>query len=67
MNRQKDTTVEALLEHLIVYGPDDIATVFARPPLVSGQLSAALLFLHFSGGRDRTKTWDIHRNEKRLC
>ncbi|WP_143520815.1 IS110 family transposase [Puniceibacterium antarcticum] len=37
----------------------------ARPQ--SGKLSAALLFLYFSGGRDRTMTWDIHRNEKRLC
>ena len=36
-------------------------------PPVSGKLSAALLFLYFSGGRDRTMTWDIHRNEKRLC
>ena len=30
MDRQQDTTVEALLEHLIEHGPDDIATVFAR-------------------------------------
>ncbi|WP_269391843.1 IS256 family transposase [Hoeflea alexandrii] len=30
MDRQKDTTVEALLEHLIEHGPGDIATVFAR-------------------------------------
>lgn len=36
------------------------------PPL-SGMLSAALLFLYFSGGRDRTMTWDIHRNERQLC
>jgi hypothetical protein len=36
------------------------------PPPVSGMLSAALLFLYFSGGRDRTMTWDIHRNEKPL-
>jgi transposase-like protein len=30
MDRQQDTTVEALLEHLIEHGPGDIATVFAR-------------------------------------
>jgi len=36
-------------------------------PPVSGKLSAALLFLYFSGGRVRTMTWDIHRNENRLC
>ena len=30
MDRRQDTTVEALLEHLIEHGPDDIATVFAR-------------------------------------
>ena len=31
-------------------------------PPVSGKLSAALLFLYFSGGRDRTMIWDIHWN-----
>ena len=36
-------------------------------PPVSGKLSAALLFLYFSGGRDRTITWDIHRNANLLC
>ena len=36
-------------------------------PLMSGKLSAALLFLYFSGGRDRTMTWHIHRNENQLC
>jgi len=30
MDRQKDRTLEALLEHLIEHGPDDIATVFGR-------------------------------------
>lgn len=30
MDRPKNTTVEALLEHLIEHGPGDIATVFAR-------------------------------------
>ena len=25
------------------------------------------IFLYFSGGRDRTMTWDIHRNENHLC
>jgi len=24
-------------------------------------------FLYFSGGRDRTMTWDIHQNENWLC
>ena len=40
--------------------------IVASPP-VSGMLSAALLFLYFSGGRDRTMTWDIHRNARQLC
>ena len=30
MDERQDTTVEALMEHLIEYGPDDMATVFAR-------------------------------------
>ncbi len=30
MDKRQDTTVEALLEHLIEHRPDDIATVFAR-------------------------------------
>jgi putative transposase len=30
MDGHKDTTVEALLEHLIEHGPNDIATIFAR-------------------------------------
>ena len=30
MDGRKDTAVEALLEHLIEHGPDDIATVFGR-------------------------------------
>jgi len=30
MDRRKDTAVEAVLEHLIEYGPDKIASVFAR-------------------------------------
>ncbi|MDQ3421648.1 MAG: IS256 family transposase [Acidobacteriota bacterium] len=30
MDRRNDTTVEALLEHLIEHGPDDIATIFGR-------------------------------------
>jgi hypothetical protein len=37
-----------------------------QPP-VSWKLSAALLFLYYSGGRDRTMIWDIHWNEERLC
>jgi integrase len=38
-----------------------------RLPPVSGKLSAALLFLYFSGGRDRTMTLDIHRSVRLLC
>lgn len=30
MDERQDTTVEALMEHLIEYGPGDMATVFAR-------------------------------------
>ena len=30
MDGHKDTTVEALLEHLIEHGPNDIGAVFAR-------------------------------------
>lgn len=30
MDEHKDTTIEALLEHLIEHGPSDIGTVFAR-------------------------------------
>ena len=30
MGESKDTTVEAVLEHLIEHGPSDLATVFAR-------------------------------------
>jgi hypothetical protein len=45
---------------------DDCGQVVGEPP-VSGKLSAALLFLYFSGGRDRTMIWDIHRNERQLC
>ena len=30
MDEDKDTTVEALMEHLIANGPDDMATIFAR-------------------------------------
>ena len=36
-------------------------------PPMSGKLSAALHFLYFLGGWDRTMTWDIHRNARRLC
>ena len=38
-----------------------------RIPPVSGKLSAALLLLYFSGGRDRMMTWDIHRNVRLRC
>jgi len=30
MDRQKDTVVEAIVEHLIEHGANDIATVFGR-------------------------------------
>jgi len=30
MDERQDTTVEALMEHLIEHGPGDIGTVFAR-------------------------------------
>ena len=30
MDERQDTTIEALLEHLIEHGPSDIGTVFAR-------------------------------------
>ena len=30
MDRQQDRTIEALLEHLIERGPNDVATVFGR-------------------------------------
>jgi hypothetical protein len=30
MDGRKDTAIEAVLEHLIEHGPDDIATVFGR-------------------------------------
>ena len=30
MDERQDTTVEALMEHLIEHGPNDMATVFAR-------------------------------------
>ena len=43
------------------------SALYTAAPPVSGKLSAALLFLYFSGGRDRTMTWDIHQNENRLC
>ena len=44
MDRQKDTAVEAVLEHLIEHGPSDIATVLAGrsswPCRSSGAVSA---------------------------
>ena len=43
------------------------AVLAKQIPPVSGMLSAALLFLYFSGGRDRTMIWDIHWNARRLC
>ena len=49
-----------------IFGPLLSAQVAEFPP-VSGKLSAALLFLYFSGGRDRTMIWDTHRNARRLC
>ena len=62
----------ASLVHLLAKLPLDanvqFMTVMATDmPPVSGRLSAALLFLYFTGGRDRTMIWDIHRNGNRLC
>jgi len=58
-------------EHAAIRGQRPLlgaARLTARPyPPVSGKLSAALLFLYFTGGRDRTMIWDIHRNGNRLC
>jgi septal ring factor EnvC (AmiA/AmiB activator) len=44
-----------------------VLTERVESPPVSRKLSATLLFLYFTGGRDRTMTWDIHRNARRLC
>ena len=49
-----------------IFCSNDRMAVGAYPP-VSGKLSAALLFLYLSGGRDRMMVWDIHRNAKLLC
>ena len=37
-----------------------------HPPCVRVVVRCSI-FLYFSGGRDRTMTWDIHRNENHLC
>jgi len=52
----KGATMKVTLEKLGI-------TASYSPP-VSGKLFAALLFLYFSGGRDRTMTWDTHRNAR---
>ena len=46
-------------------GPATVST--ADSPPVPGKLSAALFLLYFSGGRDRTMIWDIHRNVRLRC
>ena len=46
---------------------DGVAIAGDPQPPVSGELSAALLFLYFTGGRDRTMIWDIHWNGNQLC
>src|SRR5690554_3330195 len=46
------------------FGPPAARVQHRRRPPVSGKLSAALLFLYFTGGRDRMMTWDIHRNAR---
>ena len=38
----------------------------AFPPCVR-QVVRCSTFLYFSGGRDRTMTWDIHRNVRTQC
>jgi transposase len=48
-------------------GPVASAMLIAEMPPMSGKLSAAPLFLYFSGGRDRTMIWDIHWNARRQC
>ena len=36
------------------------------PPCVR-EVVRCSTFLYFSGGRDRTMTWDIHRNARLRC
>ncbi len=48
------------------YEKQEFLAMLGRPP-VPGKLSAALLLLYFSGGRDRTMTWDIHRTVRLRC
>ena len=68
---RKAKSVEELLPWLYLKGisTGDFSEALAAllGPPVSGKLSAALLFLYFSGGRDRTMIWDIHRNERQQC
>ena len=55
------------LAHAVKGRVEELLVDQTQPPLVSGELSAALFFLYFSGGRDRTMTWDIHRNAGLRC
>jgi hypothetical protein len=55
------------LDDYVIEGTIVRTELFDGVPPVSGKLSAAPFFLYFSGGRDRTMTWDIHRNARRLC
>jgi hypothetical protein len=58
--------VEFMPENPEVMAKLDCKAAFAEMgacPLCQGSCP----LLYFSGGRDRTMTWDIHRNEKRLC
>ena len=44
MDRQKDTGVEAILEHLIEHGANDIATVFAKAFELAMQIERERIF-----------------------
>ena len=59
--------IDRLLAYFMETHTRDKRSLPMHIPPVSGMLSAALLFLYFSGGRDRMMIWDIHRNENRLC
>jgi len=65
--KERKLIVEALALGLTVH-PGMLARYgLGEQPPVSGKLSAALLLLYFSGGRDRMMTWDIHRNVRLRC
>ena len=59
--------VIAVAQNIPVHRAQAEAAGLGKGPPVSGKLSAALLLLYFSGGRDRMMTWDIHRNVRLRC